>query len=402
MKTIIPILVFLLMSQSLFSQSENGIMALDLPMRNSLMFNRYTLHPTFSFVREQNKYINATHQRELTQVEDAPQSYLFNYSGRFAENVGAGVGLFQKNVGILTSFGGLLNIAYNARLQEESNLTFGLNLGVYKSGVNNGKVVSNFEDPALQNIPTHVIITANPGINYGTGFLDFGIAYNNAIAYDFGSAGMIENDPQKGIQGHFMYTGYLGGYGFFGESRFTALAQSEFQKDNTHYSGHVMLTVPKGIWAQAGYHSLYGPSGGIGINITPQIAIEYNYERPLGAFANLGAAHEITLAYRFKNDNYYDYSRDDELAGLFSSDNPRRERTKKKTSVAKSTPAQAPSQPEVDRETEEQERIAAEEQAQREAEEQARIAAEAQAQREAEEQARIATQEQAQREAEEQ
>ena len=33
-----------------------------------------------------------------------------------------------------------------------------------------------------------------------------------------------------------------------------------------------MLTVPKGIWAQVGYNAVYGVSGGIGLNITPQIA----------------------------------------------------------------------------------------------------------------------------------
>ena len=78
----------------------------------------------------------------------------------------------------------------------------------------------------------------------------------------------------------------------------------------------MMLTVPKGVWAQVGYNTKYGASGGIGINITPQIAIEYNYEKPFVGLTNLGAAHEITLAYRFKNKNYYDYGSDDDLAGL--------------------------------------------------------------------------------------
>ena len=70
--------------------------------------------------------------------------------------------------------------------------------------------------------------------------------------------------------------------GFFDESKFTALVKSEFKKDETIISAIAMLTVPKGIWAQAGYNSIYGVSGGLGINITPQIAIEYNFEKAIG------------------------------------------------------------------------------------------------------------------------
>ena len=40
-----------------------------------------------------------------------------------------------------------------------------------------------------------------------------------------------------------------------------------------------MLAVPKGIWLQVGYNNLYGASGGLGINITPEVSMEYSYEK---------------------------------------------------------------------------------------------------------------------------
>ena len=366
-----------------YSQVQDGVVALNIPARNSLMFNRFVAQPTFSFVREQNKYITVTNKRELLGIQDAPQTYFFNYSGRIQENIGAGIGVYQQNYGVLTTFGGIVNFAYNIRVHEDSNFTFGLNIGAYKSGLNSGKVVTNFDDPALNNIPSNFLLTANPGFNYGTGFMDFGISVNNLVTYNFNASGLVEDNPNQGIQGHVMYTGYFDGYGFFGESRFSALARSEFQKDATLVSGVLMLTVPKGIWAQVGYNTMYGGSGGLGINLTKQIAVEYNYEKAFVGLTNLGASHEITLAYKFKNTNYYEYSRDDDMAGLFTSE---KKRSKKKV-IAKA--------PEKSN-TEEQARLEAE----KIAEAQVKLEADKQAKLIAQEQARLIAEEQAKLKAE--
>ena len=116
--------------QTFYSQEDDGVVSLAIPTRNSLTFNRYTVNPTFSFVREQTKFISIYNKREWVQFDNAPLTYLASYSGRFGENIGAGLGLFQQNYGVLTTFGGILNFAYNARLAEDSHLTFGINIGV--------------------------------------------------------------------------------------------------------------------------------------------------------------------------------------------------------------------------------------------------------------------------------
>ena len=297
--------------QLLYSQdtNENGVVSFSLPVRNSLKFNRYLINPTFSFVREQNPYVSFYNKRQWVGFDDAPNTYLFNYSGRLRENDAYAIGLFQQNYGLMTVFGGVVNFAHNIVLQEDSNLTFGLNVGAYKSGLNKGKIIS--DDTSIGNdFPSYTLLTVNPGINYGTAFLDFGVSMNNLVLYNFGS-GMVKDDPEKGIELHAMYTGYIDSYGFFNESKFSAIVKSEVKKDNTIISGLAVLTIPQGIWAQAGYNTLYGISGGFGLNITKSIAIEYNYERGFGNFTNLGASHEFTIAYKFKNTNYY-YGDNDE------------------------------------------------------------------------------------------
>ncbi|MFB9055578.1 PorP/SprF family type IX secretion system membrane protein [Mariniflexile ostreae] len=310
-------IVLILCFTQLYSQEkEDGAAAFALPVRNSLKFNQYVINPTFSFVREQNKYITFSNKREWAQFDNAPQTYLFSFSGRFRENAGIGVGLFQQDYGVLTNFGAVLNYAYNAVINTDSHLTFGMNLAVYKSGLNDGKIITNFSDPSLNNIPSNTVITINPGINYGVSFFDFGLSVNNLVSYNFNTSKIIENNPQQSVQPHIMYTGYVNTSGFFDDSKFSTLIRSEFQKDNTIVSGVAMLMVPKGIWAQAGYNTLYGVSAGIGLNITSQIAIEYNFEKAMGNLSSFGNSHDITLAFKFKNRYRYNYSGDDEEVAL--------------------------------------------------------------------------------------
>ncbi|WP_179338628.1 PorP/SprF family type IX secretion system membrane protein [Winogradskyella ludwigii] len=386
MKAVFLLLILSIFSvQNFYAQEDDGVVSLAIPTRNSLTFNRYTINPTFSFVREQTKYISIYNKREWVQFENAPLTYLASYSGRFGENIGAGLGLFQQNYGVLTTFGGILNFAYNAKLTRYNNLTFGLNIGAYKSGVNTANVITNFDDPSLQNLPENFLLTINPGINYGTEFLDFGLALNNFALYNFNSSELIQDNPEQSIQAHIMYTGYMNGRGFFEESKFSSLIRSDFQKDETIISAVAMVTVPKGIWAQAGYNTLYGASGGLGINITTQIAIEYNFEKALGDLSTYGPSHEITLAYRFKNNNYYDYSREDEVVGLLSGGNKKRRYTKtkkskvanKKTNTNAKEKADALAQAKLDRE----EKIKAK--AKREADEKAALLAKQNARKEA-------------------
>ncbi|WP_299116815.1 PorP/SprF family type IX secretion system membrane protein [uncultured Winogradskyella sp.] len=300
------------------AQGGDGVVAFELPVRNSLTFNRNIINPTFSFVREQNKFVSAYNKREWVQFNDAPLSYLVSYSGRFTDNIGAGITLFQQNYGVLTTYGGVINFAYNARLERDTNLTFGLNLAAYSSGLNSGDVVTNFPDPSLDNIESNFLVSVNPGINFGTTFLDFGVSVKNLFLYNVQSSELLQDVPNQGLQGHVMYTGYMSSRGFFDDSKFTGLLRSEFRKDETIIAANAMLSIPKGFWVQGGYNTMYGASGGIGLNITEEIAIEYNYEMALGDFSDFGPSHEITLAYRFKNERFFDYSSQDEVTALIA------------------------------------------------------------------------------------
>ena len=386
MKTHLFILFILTLTiEVAFSQQDDGVVSFDLPIRNSLVFNRYNINPTFTFVREQNKYISFNNKRQWVQFDNAPEMFLGSYSGRFAENIGAGVAAFQQNYGVLTTFGGLLNFAYNVKLNTNSNLTFGLNAAAYKSGVNISNVVTNFDDPSLQNVPENFLLTVNPGINYGTEFLDFGISINNLVLYNLETSSMIEDDPKQSIKAHVMHTGFFDGRGFFKDTKFSGLLMSEFRKDETLISGLATLNVPKGIWFQVGYNNRYGVSGGLGLNVTKNIALEYNIEKSIGELVEFGSSHEVTLAYRFITKKKYDYSGDEEVSGLFTKKRikPIVQASEEELAGIRERAAERRAQAKLDREAEEKAKKDAEANALAEAQAKAKQLAEEKAEREA-------------------
>jgi type IX secretion system PorP/SprF family membrane protein len=408
MKARLLILTILSFSiQLVFSQQDDGIVAFDLPLRNSLVFNRYNINPTFTFVREQNKYISFNSKRDWIQFENAPEMFLGSFSGRFSENIGAGIAAFQQNYGVLTTFGGLLNFAYNVKLNTDSNLTFGLNVGAYKSGVNTSNVITNFDDSSLQNVPENFLLTVNPGINYGTEFLDFGISINNLVLYNFETSSMIEDNPKQGIKAHVMHTGYFNSRGFFKDTKLSGILMTEFRKDQTIISGLASLNVPKGIWFQIGYNNHYGVSGGIGINITKNIALEYNIEKSIGELVEFGSSHDVALAYRFITKKKYKYNGDEKVSGLFTKKRtkPIVEATEEELEGIRERAAERRAQAKLNREAEEKAKKDAEANALAEAQEKAQQLAKEKAEREAKakkarEEARLLAEQQAKKEAE--
>ena len=313
-KILLNVLFFYCFAPVLYAQQEDGVVSYVIPPGNSLKFNSFVINPTFSFVRQQSAYITLFNKTQWAGFDNAPKTYFLSYSGRFRENEGVAIGVFQQTQGVLSTTGLAANFAHNILLQEDNNLTFGINLSAYKSGLNTGKVISNFPDPSLDNIPSNTLLTISPGINYGTAFLDFGIAFNNLVTYNFAS-GILKDDPNKGIEGHVMYTGFIDSYGFFDKSKFSGLLKTEINKEKTIFSGSAMFTIPQGVWAQAGYNSVLGATAGFGLNITPKIALEYSYGMGLGDISQLGASHIIVLAYKLKSKNF-DYGDDEEEGAL--------------------------------------------------------------------------------------
>ncbi len=328
------VLMFCLFENA-FAQTGDGVMSFDVPAKNSLKFNKFLINPTFSFVREDESFVTFLNKRQWTSFQDAPVSYFFSYSGKFREQNGIAIGAFQRNFGVLTSFGAVVNFARSIEISNESNFTMGLNLAYVNSGLNTGKVkVNETTDLSLQSVPKNSLVTINPGINYSTGFIDLGLSANNIFTYNFNNSEVVPDDPMRGIAAHLMYTGYMYNSGLFENGKFSALIKGEMGKEKTVFSGSFLLNAPKAGWAQLGYNSLYGVSGGLGLIIAKKISLGYVVEKSLGSFSDFGLSHEITIAYKIRG--YGDYEDAKPIVKATNKTNP----YKKPVAVKKKSPAE--------------------------------------------------------------
>lgn len=278
------------------------VLTFTIPTQNTLLLNRFMMNPTFSVVRENDSYITLYHRNQWIQFDDSPELYMLSYSGKYGERAGVGIGIYQQNLGIITSFGGVGNYAYQIPIHEKIKLTLGFNIAYYNSGVDRNRAVTNEPDPAILALRNNSILTVKPGLNVTWGSFDFGVYAENFVDYDFKSSKMVQDYSQKTYTGHAMYHHQMQNQeGLFENGFFRLIARGKMnQTDDFVYGGSVITNFPNLGWVQAGIDDFFGVNIGVGAHFTKKLSLGYTYERVINdGLVNFGPTHEITLSYRF-------------------------------------------------------------------------------------------------------
>ncbi len=281
------------------SSNTSGILPSDIPLHNSLKYNRFMFNPTFSLVRENKNSINIYNRNPRASFSDNSQTYFLNYSARFEEKTGIGVGLFQQNVGIFRFFGATLNYAYNIELNRDMNFTFGVNLSYSQSALKSNLDEAQVNDDIINNYENSSVFLLRPGVNFNYGNFDVGVSVGNLVTYNLTASELLTDNFE--YSGHVMYTTELDWRRIDNELRGMVYASKPGEQD-LRYGGNVLFEIPKYGWAQLGYNSFYGGSIGIGANITKVVSIGYTVEPGIGGdatAAEFGATHEFGLAFNF-------------------------------------------------------------------------------------------------------
>lgn len=278
------------------------VLTFTIPTQNTLLINRFMMNPTFSAVRENDSYITLYHRNQWIQFDDSPELYMLSYSGKYGERAGVGIGIYQQNLGIITSFGGVGNYAYQIPIREKVKLTLGFNVAYYNSGVDRNRAVTNEPDPAIMALRNNSLFSVKPALNVTWGSFDFGVYAENFVDYDFKSSKMAKEYAQKTYTGHVMYHHDMKNQeGMFENGFFRLIARGKMnQTDDFVYGGSVITNFPNLGWVQAGIDDFYGVNIGVGAHFTKKLSLGYAYERVINdGLVNFGPTHEITLSYRF-------------------------------------------------------------------------------------------------------
>ncbi len=286
----------------LYSQEDTPYVSYNVPFQNLLKFNRFLINPTFSTVREDKSYINFFHRSQSAYFQDNNQNYFLSYSGRINDRSGLGVSVYNQQEGLISNTGILTNYAYGVKLSDKSNLTFGINIPYYRSSFDEGRAITNEDDPLLGTFSENSIIAFQPGINISMGSFDFGIFAENLFDFNLKTGNTLTEMNEKTFSGHLQYTReFKYANGVLKGGKIMPLARLRLVGDETPtIGGGLILDLPKLGWIQAGYDSFYGGSAGAGFNINQRLSLGYNFEKGLSQdIGNFGITHEISIAYNF-------------------------------------------------------------------------------------------------------
>ena len=311
-KEILFILIFVFQSVFINAQSESGDV-FNLPSQTFMRFNRHLVNPTFSIFNSYKSEYVAYHRNQWFDYGESPKTYMINYSGNNYEKSGYGLGLYQQEVGVFKSIGGIVNYAKGVQINDETIFSLGFNVVFYNNGLNRGKIITGQPDPFLEQYDNASILMLNPGISLQLGKFNFGVYGDNLVDYSFKLSGMQTKFNEKTVSSHLSYIySFEDASNLFENSSLTFLARGKYiEMKDLDYSGGILYNVPRAGWVQGSYSDFYGLSAGLGLNISQKIALGYNYEKGLGNLVtNLGATHEIFLALTLEsNEGFTAYSK---------------------------------------------------------------------------------------------
>lgn len=291
--------------------ASNGLMAQDAPVlsfsppaQNNVKYNRFLLNPAFSFVREDNTYIALYHRNQWVQYDDSPKVYMLDYTGKFTDRAGFGFGIYQQTIGVISSFGGIANYAYNVKIKQKFNLTLGFNVAYYNSGINKTRTITAEPDPLVMSLRNNSLVSIKPGINVGYKQFDVGFYAENLVDYDFKSAGMAKEYTNKAYSAHVMYTHQMVTLkDLFENSEFRLMLRGRTtEQTGFGLGGSLLVNFPRIGWMQAGTDDYYGVAIGAGFHFTKKLSLGYTFERiTKDGLVNLGPSHEIVMVFCFKD-----------------------------------------------------------------------------------------------------
>ncbi len=304
--SLIIALLLLALVQTVKGQESNTNLGSSSTYHNQLFFNRFFINPTFSLVRENKSYLNILHRNQYATFDDNSQNYFLGFSNKLNDHTAVGIGVYSQWSGVVQEFGFNANYASSVRLGEKSVLTFGTNITYFNQGLDKNRIVTSEADPEIADARKESKIAVQPGINLSLGKFDFGLYAEDLLKYNQTTNEFLTDLSTKSVKASLQYThSFENSRGLFENARLMPMAQVGQNLDGSlYYFGSLLLDLPNYGWLQTTVDEEYGVAAGIGFNLSEKMSLGYLMEKDLSSNeANLGWNHEITLAYKFKDDD---------------------------------------------------------------------------------------------------
>jgi len=265
--------------------------------RSFMKFNSFLTVPTFSVVHRENKTLEAIVRSSNIEFEDASRLQLLSYSGKMRPATGAGIAVFQQEIGVFRDFGAVVNYAHQIQMGAKTKLALGFNFFYSRRGLNAEDIITQAEDQVVSNFQDIPIVNLQPAVTFSYDKFNVGLFFEDLAYFNLKSSAFTTGLSEKTISAHAGYSNEFANLSGLLENayiRVLAIARNS-QINGFSYAGNLMIDLPKAVWVKVGYDNLYGLNAGFGVNISEKLGIGFAYEKQ----NNLSGTNEIGLLYNF-------------------------------------------------------------------------------------------------------
>ena len=298
MKKSIIILIAVLFS-SMFAKAQYDAMF------TQYMFNEMYINPAYTGSKEAMA-VNLTHRQQWVNFPGRPITTSFTLHGPLANNkMGLGLSVLNEQIGKLSRNLVYLNYAYRVKTGDKGHLAFGIMGGIHNQ-INKLSELKSTETGDIQisqNTPSLIAPNFGAGIYYYTNKFYAGISIPRMVddSYLFNQTGdVIKSTSLNASKFHYYFT--IGNvFEVNDDLKIKPQAMVKMvQNAPIQFDVNVNFLIKNKIWAGIGYRSGSDISALLGIQVNPQLLVNYSYDYSLTKIQKYSqGSHEITIGYLF-------------------------------------------------------------------------------------------------------
>lgn len=243
-------------------KAQEVVLPTDFRQQNLTEYNGSIVNPAYSLDRNNPSSLAFWSRWQWQTYDGDPTSLFLNYTARLNDVSAAGIGFFQHNTGIFLNTGANLNYAYNIALGEDIFLGVGLNVFAFQQKLADDRFF--VPNPIQTSAENDFILQMAPGINLSIDRFNIGLTSENLFDYNFTTNERNTSPDDRMFQALVSYDFPVSVLSSDDSSVFRPMLYYKTIPGLDNQIGLITLLTTNKYWAQAGYNSFYGFSGGIG------------------------------------------------------------------------------------------------------------------------------------------
>lgn len=243
-------------------KAQEVVLPTDFRQQNLTEYNGSIVNPAYSLDRNNPSSLAFWSRWQWQTYDGDPTSLFLNYTARLNDVSAAGIGFFQHNTGIFLNTGANLNYAYNIALGEDIFLGVGLNVFAFQQKLADDRFF--VPNPIQTSAENDFILQMAPGINLSIDRFNIGLTSENMFDYNFTTNERNTSPDDRMFQALVSYDFPVSVLSSDNSSVFRPMLYYKTIPGLDNQIGLITLLTTNKYWAQAGYNSFYGFSGGIG------------------------------------------------------------------------------------------------------------------------------------------